>query len=629
MRRAWHLFIFVYSFLFYFAIILSIMKKFFLSLAILLSGSSMFFSQESLDSVEERYYDFLSLNGITKRNYLTYRTLSDERWNPEEDDWRHVWSNNNLGTKKEIWRGRDRSVFHPEEGEPFTKSSIKPWLHDFFVLGIDNALSYKIFGPEWYSSYNTDLPYGVNDGGLWQGVGYNTAFTGGARIEGFGFELTVKPQISFSQNKAYDYLTSSSMQSSLYQGKASDYGYWWSRVDMVQRYGENSFWKFDWGDTELRWSWHTFTLGFGTQAVWIGPAFYSPTLSSNNAPTYPKFDIGLRRTQIRIPFLGWYIGDIETRFWVGKLAESDYFDNNDSNDHNQISGFTFSYSPSFLKGLTLGVTKITLNKWGESFWRYAWPGWYLNTIKANSKSSGEDMKASLVADWVFEKVGFEVYGELGFDDFMADGFKLYEYQRYPFHAVTYTWGLKKSLNIWKSKKIRGLLQFEWNNSEASQDYQMWSGSSYNFGTHGQITQGYTNGGQWIGSGYGYGGNSQLLSFTLYSPHGYEKIFIQRNNPDNNYLYAQCVDADDVETTKLGSENFTAFKANFNIGFEELWYVLPNLSLRFSFVYNKVINPKYDPGVTYRAQYKGTTFDYRREYNWVNNFHIMWSLKYQF
>ena len=165
-----------------------------------------------------------------------------------------------------------------------------------------------------------------------------------------------------------------------------------------------------------------------------------------------SFDIGLRRTQIRIPFLGWYIGDIETRFWVGKLAESDYFDNNDSNDHNQISGFTFSYSPSFLKGLTLGVTKITLNKWGESFWRYAWPGWYLNTIKANSKSSGEDMKASLVADWVFEKVGFEVYGELGFDDFMADGFKLYEYQRYPFHAVTYTWGLKKSLNIWKSKK---------------------------------------------------------------------------------------------------------------------------------------------------------------------------------
>ena len=416
------------------------------------------------------------------------------------------------------------------------------------------------------------------------------------------------------------------MQSSNFTGKAADYGYWWTKVDLVQRYGEDSFWKYDWGDTELRWTWRTLTFGFGTQAVWTGPAFYSPMLFSNNAPTYPKFDVGLRRTEIRVPYFGWYIGDIETRFWVGKLTESDYFDNDDTNDDNQISGFTFSYSPSFLKGLTLGVTKVTLNKWGESFWRYAWPGWYKNTIRANSKSSGEDMKASLVADWLFESVGFEVYGEMGFDDFLADGFALYEYERYPFHAVSYTFGLKKSLDIWESKRIRGVLQFEWNNSEPSQDYQMWSGSAYHFGTHGQITQGYTNGGQWIGSGYGYGGNSQLLSFTLYSPHGYEKIFIQRNNPDNSYIFSQCVDAGTEETKKLGSENFTAFKANFNIGFEELWYVVPNLSLRFGFTYNKIINPKYDPGITYKTV---SGWYYRREYNWITNYNFMWSIKYQF
>lgn len=53
------------------------------------------------------------------------------------------------------------------------------------------------------------------------------------------------------------------------------------------------------------------TLGFGTQAIWLGPAQVNAILHSNNAPTYPKFDAGLRRTEIHIPWLNWYIGDIE------------------------------------------------------------------------------------------------------------------------------------------------------------------------------------------------------------------------------------------------------------------------------------------------------------------------------
>lgn len=35
------------------------------------------FSQESLKSSEEDYYDFLSLTGHTERNFLFYRTLEE------------------------------------------------------------------------------------------------------------------------------------------------------------------------------------------------------------------------------------------------------------------------------------------------------------------------------------------------------------------------------------------------------------------------------------------------------------------------------------------------------------------------------------------------------------------------
>lgn len=584
-----------------------ISKFFFISSAFLaLSAMQTPGAQEALDSVEERYYDFLSLTGNTSRSFLVYRTLSDSIWNSDsaaETEWRDVWSKNNLGKTRTLWQrqGQERN---------------------FFTRGFDNSIEYKVYGPEWLSSYNTKSPYGVNDGALWQGRGYNTALTGGARIQGFGFELTFKPQLSYSQNKDYAYLTSSSMKSSsLYSGKASDYGYTWTVVDYVQRYGDGAVRTFDWGDTEIRWSWHTFTVGFGTQPVWLGPAFYSPLLSSNNAASYPKFDFGLRKTRVTIPFIDWYLGDIETRLWVGKLTESDYFDNDDSNDHNQYSGFTFAYSPSFMKGLTLGVCKITVSKWGDDFWTYAYPGFYGNT-RTGSKSGrkGEDQKASLYADWLLPKAGFEVYGELGFDDFLSDGIKLYEYERYPLHALAWNWGLKKSFDISRKHSLRGILQFEWNWSEPSQDYQLWYGSSYNFGTHGQITQGYTNRGQWIGSGYGYGGNSQLLSFTLYSRHGYEKLFIQRNNPDNGYIYSKAVGADANATKILGNTDFTAFKANFNIGFEEMWYILPSLSLRAGIVYNKVINPEYNPGETETGYY--------REYTFTRNINMSLAVKYQ-
>lgn len=586
------------------------MKKNFIVVLIFTNLFLCLNAQEALDSVEENYYNFLSLTGATERNYLNYRTLSDSSWNfqtaeisdSDEEILFNVWAGNNLGETKVLWE---------------LNSSNKNW----FTKGLNTSFSYKIYGPQWYSSYNTQAPFGVNDGALWQGKGYNTAFTTGARIEAFGFELTIKPQVSFSQNLSFDYQKAENMTSSLYEGKASEYGYWWTVVDCVQRFGDSAFWNYDWGDTEARWNWYNFTVGFGTEAIWLGPAFYTSMLSTNNAATYPKFDIGFRKMSLYMPYFGWYLGDFESRIWVGKLSESDYFDNNDTNNHNQISGFTITYAPPFLKGFSLGMAKVTLNKWGENFWQYALPFFAGNTIKTSENNSGEDQKASIYADWLFEKVGLEIFGELAFDDFLVNGFTLYEYERYPFHALSYTVGMKKTVEVSKKKNLRGLIQFEWNSSEVSRDYELWYGSAYNYGTHGQITQGYTNKGQWLGSGYGYGGNNQILSFTLYSHHGYEKFFIQRNNPDNNYIWAKTVGADKATTQYYANRYYTAFKANFNIGIEEMWYILPKLSLRAAFIYNKIINPQYNPLLNDEGKY--------RTYNYINNFSINCTIKYQF
>lgn len=564
------------------------MKKIFICVFLFICCVFSVFSQEVLKSFEEEYYDFLSLKGLVERPTLNYRTLSDSYWNLDNEE--HIWVKNNLGTTFTLW-------------EPANPSN------NFFTRGLKQGIFLRLYGPEWYNSYNTAAPYGQNDGALWQGKGYNTSFSTGLRLEGYGFELTFKPQMSFSQNLDFKIMPS------FYE---SEYGYFWgynkkAGVDAPQRFGDKAFSTFDWGDSEVRYTWHNFTAGFGNQSIWLGPAQINPMLHSNNASTYTKFDIGLRRTSIVLPWLNWYLGDIESRLWVGKLSESEYFDTDDTNNHNQYNGFSISYAPSILSGLTLGFNKICLNKWGNNFWQYINPFFAGNTLG----SIGEDTKASLTADWTFEKSALNIYAELGLDDFLSKGLKFYEYARYPFHTLTYTVGLKKGLDISPDKGLFGLISFEWNNTEMSQDFQMWH--PYNFGFHHQITQGYTNKGQWIGSGIGYGGNSQLLAFTLYSKHGYEKLLIGRNNPDNSFLYSKCVDGTSMK--ELQYKWFTAYKANFFVGLENLYFITKSFSVKSNFTYNMIINPGYDPGID-------SSTGANREYNYWHNFCFGLCLKYQ-
>ena len=461
---------------------------------IVLSVFSAAFAQETLKSTEEEYYDFLSLTGAVERPTLNYRTLSDSEWQVTEEN--HLWKDNNLGTK--------RTLYESDSTET-----------NWFTAGIDRSIKLKLYGPECFNSYNTKAPYGQNDGALWQGKGYNTSLTAGARLEAFGFEATFKPQVSWSQNREFDYMPG------VY---GSEYSYFWKgNIDLVQRYGDSSFWTFDWGDTEIRYSWNNFTVGFGFQSPWLGPAWLNPMLGSNNAGTYPKFDIGLRKTKVYMPYTDWYLGEIEGRAWLGYLTESDYFDNDSTNDHRQLTGFSVAYSPSILPELTLSINKISLARWDEKSAKYLNPLYDSNEV--------EDQKVSFGADLLFPTVGFEVYGELGIDDYNGRGFAD------PFHTMIYTVGTIKELTFIKKvtkSKLESELIFEWSNFGMSQDFQLeWKYMGYY--SHSLISQGYTQNGQIIGAGSGYFGNSQYIALRTYFSKGNVTLFLHYNRPDTNYI----------------------------------------------------------------------------------------------
>lgn len=502
-------------------------------------------AQEALLSTEEEYFSFLSLQGLVLRPTLNYRTLSDSVWKFNS-------SSDSLDVDRNLWNQRNNNSDRM----------------------ITDQVALKVYGPNFFTSFNSAVPYGQNDGLLWQGKGLNTSLTGGLRFEGYGFELTVKPQFVFSQNLSFD------LMKSAYD---SEYGYIWGYganrgVDAPQRFGNSSFFDWSLGDSEIRYTWNKFTVGFGTQAIWLGPAQINPLLHSNNAVPYPKVDIGLRRTAINLPYFGRYIGDIEFRIWTGYLSESNYFDNNDENDHNMLHGLTFSYAPSFLPGLVLSANRTCLVKWKLENLRYIIP--LSENTFIGETGLGEDQKMSLAACWSFPEVGFEVYGELGRDDFAAAGMK------YPFHSMTYTVGLQKGMVLSTKFSLYGKLLFEWNNTEMSQDFQFqWP---YNFGFHHQITQGYTNGGQWLGSGIGYGGNSQYLGYTVYYPKGSILLYLHRYNPDNNFLYK-----DTIGTATIKDDNrFFSWKTFFAGGVSTETFIDPKVRMHAGVALVQVRNPLY-------------------------------------
>jgi hypothetical protein len=516
----------------------------------------LLYTQEALKSTEEEYYDFLALQGLTERPYLNYRTLSDSVWSLDKD-LGHPWQGQNLGTKR-------------------------PLFGDILV---------RLYGPELFMSANTAAPYGQNDGALWQGRGLNLSLTGGLRFEGYGVEATFKPQLAFSQNAAFD-IMKPEMSGPNYSGKGDTYGYFWGTVDAPQRFGNKPFFIWDWGDSEIRYTWKTLTIGFGTQAIWLGPAYLNPILQSNNAPTYPKFDIGIRRQPVTIPWVNWYAGDIEFRLWVGYLSESDYFDNDDSNDHNMFHGFSFAYAPSFLPGLTFSANRVCLVPWAWENLKYLLP-------KTNNTT--EDQKISFALSWYSTKIGIELYGEYFIDDNVPYGdTPLTATIRFPFSTSAYLAGVKKTLSLFPEKEIYGELIFELSWMEMPQIRQF--SGAYTPYFHSVIMQGYTNGGQWLGNAGSPGGNSQYLGFDLYYPKGKTNLSVIRNNPDMNYIYRQAVNTTAYDTATHDRWKATIEKANFIISASTYYAVTPNMMLLGGIAYDLIIAPHYKRSDEVRSQH---------------------------
>jgi len=401
-----------------------------------------------------------------------------------------------------------------------------PWgarLRSRLASGTGSAVSFS--GVDFRTFFNSGFPTGRNDGAVWQGKGITTAVRPGVSARWRALSISVRPLLVFNQNSSFELAPVGPSGMPIF-------AYPWRRIDLPQRFGERPFWTFDPGESELRLSSRKVSVGVSTRSLWWGPSIENAIVMSSNAPGIPHVFFG---TSAPVD-IG--IGDLEGRWIWGRLAQSDYFDPTVDKTQRFLTGIVLAYSPDFLSGLTVGVTRVfysLIPESGVGMGEYfaVVQGVRKQTFATASNPTGDDERdqlLSLFTRWVLPESGFEVYTEWSRND---HSWSLRDFLQEPEHSQGYTLGLQKVIPVPPGRLLA--VKVELTHLERSATAQVRATPTYY--THHIVTQGYTQKGQVIGAGIGPGGNSQHLGVDLYDAWGRGSIYFERAVVDNDAYYA--------------------------------------------------------------------------------------------
>ena len=455
------------------------------------------------------------------------------------------------------------------EDEAIDGAGAGPWANPFVLepLFASSGVEITPLEARLRSFVNTGHPVGANDGVVWQGRGVTAALDLGTTLSWRGLRVTAKPTIVFAQNRAFDLAT-------VEVAGMPDYAYPWRRIDLPQRFGPESFWTLDPGQSEVRVSGYGATGGFSTRNLWWGPGINSAILMSNNAGGLPHAFLGTRGPRS----IG--IGTVEANWIWGRMKQSDYFDPSVEIDDRYLTGLVVAYSPSFLQGLSIGFTRVFYGWVPEDGLPLSDLFLVLQGIEKEDLESPEnptgnderDQLVSLFARWVFPASGFEVYGEWARNDHPLN---FYDILLEPEHSQGYTLGFQKAIAIPGDRRVS--FRGELTHLEREATFRLRASPVYY--AHHLVTQGYTHGGQGVGAAVGPGGIQQFLGADLYAAWGRTGLFLQRRVTDNGAYYAWA-ERNDV--------SFDNHDVSIDIGSSATWFVR-ELEIGAGLTYTRQLN----------------------------------------
>jgi hypothetical protein len=307
------------------------------------------------------------------------------------------------------------------------------------------------------------------------------------------------------------------------------YPYFGTKIDWPQRHGGDSFTIISPGESYIRADAYGIAAGVSTEQMWWGPGRMNTILMTNTAAGLPHAFLGTS-TPVQTA-----IGSFQVQGVWARLTESDYFDDDDTNDRRLFVAFTATYSPALLDGLDLGFARVFYRS-TEGVTGRDYVPFFQGVLKKNlpqdstgSRQDAADQLISMFFDWSPAGSRFSVYGEWARDDHSWD---MKDLVAEPDHSQAWIAGLEKLVPVGASD-VR--INAEVAHLGVYRGVSRRGTSSYY--TNGTVRQGYTERGQLIGASIGPGSDSQYLGVVLWRNGNMQGLWIERVRWQDDAFYS--------------------------------------------------------------------------------------------
>ena len=503
------------------------------------------------------------------------------------------------------------------------RDSVNNYLGYKKIIYNSNKFEFSLLPIDYFIELNSNYPYNRNNGSMIPNRGYQHILSAGFFFKLGPLSIKFNPEHQFSQNKKFE-------------------GFWeghypiiwqrryrlWNHIDSPERFGEKRHNQRLLGQSNVKLNWKKISLGFSNENIWWGPSIRNSIMMSNHATGFKHLTFNTSSPiDTKIGSFEWQVisGRLESstytppgtdKFYAGQRL---YFEKinqmGQMNDWRYFQGYIFTYSPSFIDGLSLGFIRWVQMYRSMLEGQYTWfkgkPDYFpifKNLFRNNDLyadyESHTDQAAGIFFRWLWADAKAEIYGEfnlndakLNFRDFLQD----------TDHSRAVTFGLQKIFKFNSGGDY--LFQWEWTQMEQSASRLVRNANSWY--EHHWIYHGYTNFGEVLGSGIGPGSNSHYLSLSRVNGLDNYGISIEIVDNDNDFYYEAFTD----------SKDFRRYwkDLNLHLNFQKKF---KNLLLSSKLIFIKSLNYQWALDESVSSEYFKPGID-------KNNFHMSLKLSYLF
>ncbi|MCC7053587.1 MAG: hypothetical protein IT355_09980 [Gemmatimonadaceae bacterium] len=387
-------------------------------------------------------------------------------------------------------------------------------------------------GAQLFVSANSSMPWGANDGAMWQGRGLNAALGAGAVFETRHLTALAAPALAFSQNAGFP------LMPQFFPERLSDLvdPQYTEVVDLPQRRGIRPETRLLPGESSLRVSAFGLTAGISSASEGWGPGETFPAILGANAGGFSRIFAGTNAAGVRLGPFGtlsarYVLGVLEQSNWSIVTATDTFASITASGRRRMATGLSASFTPAALQALEIGATRFYHLPWRGS--GRQWTGW---AKPFSGLFSGDEVLGPAAADSISNQLGslfirvrvpkarLETTVELLRDDYNYSGRDLVQ-------EPENNGALLSSVRIATSSSASAisLLTIELFDGDIRPIAQQRpQGALY---TNGSLLQGHTSDGQLLGAPIGAGVVSgQRVAWERFTATGSRRIALQRWRP---------------------------------------------------------------------------------------------------